>query len=491
LDITYDVQQPGTNVQLYECNGTNAQKWRIDGTRILSTAGLCLDVRGDDSANGTQVEVWTCNGGPNQVWKVSGLRADAGVDSGPADSGHADSGKVDSGRSDSGTSDSAAPDSGNPACTFDGDYESAANKYPPGGCYPWYPKSVFFQKIPANPVVDPNSEQYNAAQGYNNNGKPELIAFGAGQASEPVYYTHGGGVDMTLSCGAQGVSWGVSDCASHGNQNGNGQYVNLNGATLNFPPKFVIETAGDAHMSRIDSSFGDEFNAWASIEPSNISNGQTFDVGSAGLCDLHGDGTGCSGSTATNIPYSLGLVKAEDILACLDSGDPSCTLPYAVAWTPICNSNRFIYPATWSDGQCFGYPGGPPADSLRPPEGARGFLALTDAQVNALNVPDYAKVYLRTIDQEHFGFVDTDSGWSKGMGYASQGQGTWPYDVYGNPDPWATLAARVGVTQGSDGSYSFPLNATQIDTLQQIKWCLPTSSGLCDGQGSGPSTNGQ
>ena len=473
LDVKYDAQTRGTPVWLYACNGTPAQQWTVDGTRIRSAAGLCLDVTGDVDADGSAVEIWDCNGGPNQVWKTS---AGGAIDAG----GTEDSGAP---ATDSGTGGGGPP----PGCAFDGDYDSAGNKYPPGGCFPWYPKSVFFQKLPAQPVVDPSSEMYNAAQGYNSGGAPELIDIGPGQASEPVYYVHGNGTALKVSCG--GVPWSESDCAAAGNENGQGQHVDVNGASIDFPPKFTVETVGDAHMSRLDTTQGDEFNAWAATQPTDFASGATFKVAAAGLCDLHGDGTSCGYSTATNMPYSLGLVKAEDILACLDSGDAHCTLPYAVSWAPICNSGRYIYPATWSDGQCQGYPGGPPAAGLRPVEGSRGFLALTDDQVNALDVPDYAKVYLRTIDQEHFGFVDTDTGWSGSAGYASQSQGMWPYDVFGNPNPWTALAQREGIKE-SNGGYSFPLKTTGvIDTLHQIKWCLPTSSGLCDGKGAAPRSN--
>jgi mannan endo-1,4-beta-mannosidase len=68
LDIQADHQVSGTIVQLYDCNGTNAQKWTRKGAQIESTAGLCLDVSGSQSADGTQVQVWTCNGTNAQKW---------------------------------------------------------------------------------------------------------------------------------------------------------------------------------------------------------------------------------------------------------------------------------------------------------------------------------------------------------------------------------------------------------------------------------------
>ncbi|MCX5208436.1 ricin-type beta-trefoil lectin domain protein [Kitasatospora sp. NBC_00240] len=57
----------GTHVQIWDCNGTNAQKWTFtNGT--LQVNGKCLDVTGRGTANGTLVDLWDCNGGANQQW---------------------------------------------------------------------------------------------------------------------------------------------------------------------------------------------------------------------------------------------------------------------------------------------------------------------------------------------------------------------------------------------------------------------------------------
>jgi hypothetical protein len=71
LDIQYNNQTSGTPVDLYACNGTTAQQWKWDGKAIKSTSGLCLDVQGGVNANGTQVQVSTCNGTDAQVWTTA------------------------------------------------------------------------------------------------------------------------------------------------------------------------------------------------------------------------------------------------------------------------------------------------------------------------------------------------------------------------------------------------------------------------------------
>ena len=56
-------------VQVYTCNGTNAQNWTVDSTaNTLQVLGKCLDVNGAGTANGTTVDLYDCNGTGAQMW---------------------------------------------------------------------------------------------------------------------------------------------------------------------------------------------------------------------------------------------------------------------------------------------------------------------------------------------------------------------------------------------------------------------------------------
>jgi glucoamylase len=60
----------GTAVQIWTCNGTNAQSWAwnsADGT--LRALGKCMDVTGGGTADGTQIQLWDCNGTAAQEWR--------------------------------------------------------------------------------------------------------------------------------------------------------------------------------------------------------------------------------------------------------------------------------------------------------------------------------------------------------------------------------------------------------------------------------------
>ncbi len=56
-------------VQVYTCNGTNAQQWTVESNGSLQTLGKCLDVDAAGTANGTTVDLYDCNGTGAQVWQ--------------------------------------------------------------------------------------------------------------------------------------------------------------------------------------------------------------------------------------------------------------------------------------------------------------------------------------------------------------------------------------------------------------------------------------
>jgi beta-glucanase (GH16 family) len=72
MDVVSGGTADGTRVQLYDCNGTGAQKWqpRADGSLVNPQSGRCLDATGPSSANGTRLQIWACHGGANQKWSL-------------------------------------------------------------------------------------------------------------------------------------------------------------------------------------------------------------------------------------------------------------------------------------------------------------------------------------------------------------------------------------------------------------------------------------
>ncbi|MFD5141929.1 ricin-type beta-trefoil lectin domain protein [Streptomyces sp. NPDC058401] len=75
LDVNAGSTEPGAKVQLWDCNGTGAQKFSYNAaTRDLVNvpADKCVDVRDQNSADRTPVLIWWCTGNPNQKWTLAG-----------------------------------------------------------------------------------------------------------------------------------------------------------------------------------------------------------------------------------------------------------------------------------------------------------------------------------------------------------------------------------------------------------------------------------
>jgi hypothetical protein len=72
LDVTSAGTANGTTTQLWDCNGSNAQKWSANPAKNLvnTGSGKCLDATGNSSANGTRLQIWTCASTANQQWTL-------------------------------------------------------------------------------------------------------------------------------------------------------------------------------------------------------------------------------------------------------------------------------------------------------------------------------------------------------------------------------------------------------------------------------------
>src|SRR6202035_2283377 len=58
-----------TPVQVYTCNGTNAQQWSVvQAGSTLHALGKCMDINGGGTADGTTVDLYDCNNTAAQVF---------------------------------------------------------------------------------------------------------------------------------------------------------------------------------------------------------------------------------------------------------------------------------------------------------------------------------------------------------------------------------------------------------------------------------------
>ncbi|TXS52166.1 glycoside hydrolase family 16 protein [Streptomyces sp. t39] len=74
VDVAGANSADGTPVQLYDCNGTAAQRWTVGADGTIRALGKCLDVASGGTADGTVVQLWTCNGSAAQRWVANAAR---------------------------------------------------------------------------------------------------------------------------------------------------------------------------------------------------------------------------------------------------------------------------------------------------------------------------------------------------------------------------------------------------------------------------------
>jgi hypothetical protein len=83
VDVPNAATTNGTQVQLWDCDGTSRQRWAYTAGKQLTVYGnKCLDAYGNGTANGTAVIIWDCHGGLNQQWNVNGDGTVSSVQSG-------------------------------------------------------------------------------------------------------------------------------------------------------------------------------------------------------------------------------------------------------------------------------------------------------------------------------------------------------------------------------------------------------------------------
>ncbi|WP_255628484.1 ricin-type beta-trefoil lectin domain protein [Jidongwangia harbinensis] len=71
-DVPNAATANGTQIQLWDCDGSTRQRWAHTAGKQLTVYGTkCLDASGGGTANGTAVIIWDCHGGLNQQWNVN------------------------------------------------------------------------------------------------------------------------------------------------------------------------------------------------------------------------------------------------------------------------------------------------------------------------------------------------------------------------------------------------------------------------------------
>ena len=67
---------------MFDCNGSDAQKWAFQSDGTLRAMGKCMDPAGGALANGTPIQLADCNANPVQRFTLTSARTLTNVSSG-------------------------------------------------------------------------------------------------------------------------------------------------------------------------------------------------------------------------------------------------------------------------------------------------------------------------------------------------------------------------------------------------------------------------
>lgn len=82
IDIPGGQANAGALLQMYDCNGSDAQRWASQSDGTLRAMGKCMDPAGGALANGTPIQLADCNTNPVQRFTLTSARTLVNVSSG-------------------------------------------------------------------------------------------------------------------------------------------------------------------------------------------------------------------------------------------------------------------------------------------------------------------------------------------------------------------------------------------------------------------------
>jgi hypothetical protein len=278
---------------------------------------------------------------------------------------------------------------------------------PPACWRPYAATSPFNEEIPRAARLAPNSARV----------VRRLLSFGplqhlsagdAGRADDfgrAAYFNHPGDPVFAVHCTKPRGSCPVE------------------GRRIRIPDAARVPGGSDGHLTVVDHASGWEYDFWR--VQSKPRGGGRLVVAWGGRTRIDGDGLG-SYAVAARFGTLAGALRPEE----LQAGQ----INHALAISVHCDSGSVVYPATHGSTSCASL-GLPDADA--PAVGARFQLAMTPAQINALDVPAYRKTVLRAMARYGMYVADTGGSWGliKESGLVTTS--------FGLPDRWVQLARTV------------------------------------------------
>ena len=343
----------------------------------------------------------------------------------------------------------SAPASTGP-CAF-GSFSNQPWNVPCASWRPYGPASPFNRRLPASPRLDPNSAAIVAKTlSWGNNAN--FWGGTAGSAddwSAAVYYSKRTDPLFEIHC------WRYA-CPK------------IEGRRIHIPQRAEPAHSLDGHMAVVDQANFLEYDfSRAGPLPRGggrleIASGGATAIGTPEADGRFGD------STAALLGLLGGMIRPAE----LEAGE----IDHALITGVYCSGGS-VWPAGTNTGRLCSSLGIPDADA--PKIGQHLYLAISDAEIDALPAPAWRKAILRAY--AHYGaFVGDTTGPGGNLGIGAESTQSWL--SFGYADPWVTLGQRYGLPSwDAGGALRYLFDARPgVDWASRLRVLDPcVSQGTC------------
>lgn len=318
---------------------------------------------------------------------------------------------------------SPPPSSSGDGCDYDL-REAGGPDRPPACWRPYADSSPFNRPIPASPpLMADSAAMVETLTGFGRMQKLEA-GNGGGRSdfNRPVYFSRADDPVFTITCTR--TDWGR--CPVEGRQ-------------VRMPDEARPAGHSDAHLAVIDPQTGIEVDLWQVQD--KPSGGGKLVVSWGDRLSVHGDGVG-STATGAGVAVHAGLIRAEELAA--------GRIDHALAMAIDCTNGSHVYPAIKVDSEC--------DSGTAPPMGARLQLDLSEAEVDALDVPGWKTTILHAL--RRYGAYVIDSGGTSAILMESE-QG---HSAFGEANP------LVDFFKANGADFWDPTRRWTLDLDSDVDW---------------------
>jgi hypothetical protein len=204
--------------------------------------------------------------------------------------------------------------------------------------------------------------------------------------------------------------------------------------------------AADRHLTFIDQTTNAEFDLWhVSTSPLPRGGGMiATDWSGYTMLDGAGLAVGAGEGNAARFGNLAGRVRIEELQ---DAIARRSYINHALTIVVDCTSGAAVYPAGTNSGRACSQIAKSNVDA--PPMGARIHLAMTTGEIDAMAIPEWKPVFLRTL--VIYGGIINDTGAS--FYFDWQLESGNQYSSVNGTDPWLDFGRNMAATPGSDWIY--------------------------------------